>query len=297
MSTIDQKTEKAPATGMMRYWLVLLTFIRNSLVRDLSFRTNFVLQSISSMSWTVMNFGFFKIIFSHTSSIGRDTGWGEHEFFVFLSTTWIVNSIVQAFFMPNAEEFSEMIRKGNLDFALLKPIDTQFLISFPKVAWPSLANLVMGIVLLIYSLMQLSNQSENPLVIPWWSPLVYIFYIGCGIGILYSVMIAMASTSIWLGRNQNLYTFWFYITNFYRQPMEIYQRGFGWGLWGVFTFAIPILVVANIPARILAQPLRPGWQWWEWGLAIFTVAATCFSLVLSRWVFKKALLGYRSASS
>ena len=38
-----------------------------------------------------------------------------------------VNSIVQTFFMPNAEEFSELIRTGGLDFALLKPIDTQFL--------------------------------------------------------------------------------------------------------------------------------------------------------------------------
>ena len=34
--------------------------------------------------------------------------------------------------MPNAEEFSELIRTGGLDFALLKPIDTQFLISFRK---------------------------------------------------------------------------------------------------------------------------------------------------------------------
>ena len=37
--------------------------------------------------------------------------------------------------MPNAEEFSELIRTGGLDFALLKPIDTQFLISFRKVDW------------------------------------------------------------------------------------------------------------------------------------------------------------------
>ena len=34
--------------------------------------------------------------------------------------------------MPNCEEFSELIRTGGLDFALLKPIDTQFLISLHK---------------------------------------------------------------------------------------------------------------------------------------------------------------------
>ena len=39
---------------------------------------------------------------------------------------------------------------------------------------------------------------------------------------MYSLMIILAAASIWLGRNQTLYDFWFYITNFSRYPMEIY---------------------------------------------------------------------------
>ena len=127
------------------YLRVFLTFTRNSLVRDMTFRTNFVLQCISSMSWTLMNLGFYMIIFHHLDdqSLVEGAGWQQYEFFVFLATTWIVFSLVQAFFMPNAHEFSELIRTGNLDFALLNPIDTQFLISFTKVDWSALANFVM----------------------------------------------------------------------------------------------------------------------------------------------------------
>ena len=45
-------------------------------------------------------------------------------------------------------------------------------------------------------------------------------------------MIVLAATSIWLGRNQSLYDFWFYITNFSRYPMEIYERPVGgWIRW------------------------------------------------------------------
>ena len=264
----------------------------------MTFRANFLLQCISSVSWTLMNLGFYIIIFQHTSTIGRDTGWGPHEFFIFLATTWIVNSLVQAFFMPNANEFSELIRTGNLDFALLKPIDTQFLISFTKVEWSSLANFCMGTGLLVYALWKLTTASEHPLQIHTFVILLYLFYLGCGIAILYSVMISLSATSIWLGRNQTLYNFWFYITNFYRHPMEIYQRGFwGWGLWGAFTFVLPILVVVNIPARLLAEPLRPTQDPWLWGLALFTCFATLVSLSASRWVFTRALLSYRSASS
>jgi ABC-2 type transport system permease protein len=121
----------------------------------------------------------------------------------------------------------------------------------------------------------------------------YPLYIVLGVLILYSVMIALAATSIWLGRNQSLYNFWFYITNFSRYPMEIYNGDIGDWLRRFFTFIIPILVVINVPARMMAKPLRPEY----WHLALFAFAATVVALAGSRWVFKKALVAYRSASS
>ena len=143
------------------YLKVFLTFARNSLVRDMSFRFNFILTCFASVSWALMNFLLFKIIYQHTDSIGVDTGWHENEFFIFLGTIWIINSLIQTFFMANAEEFSEMIRTGNLDFALLKPIDTQFLISFPRINWAQIPNGLLGLSLVIYSLRELMNDSEK----------------------------------------------------------------------------------------------------------------------------------------
>lgn len=284
-----------------RYAKVFLTFARNSLVRDLSFRTNFILQCVTSMSWAMMNWAFFKIIFGQEGSIsiGSGTGWNESEFFIFLGTVWIINSIVQTFFMPNAQEFSELIRTGNLDFALLKPIDTQFLISFPKLNWASLANFFLGIAVVVYYTASLMRQANNPLTITPLNVLLYTIFILAGVMIMYSVMIALASTSVWLGRNQNLYMIWFYLTNFYRYPMEIYQRGsIGWGLWGFFTFVIPVLVVANVPARTLAQPLRASsGGWWENWLVLLLFVMAGVSLLVSRRVFRWALSSYRSASS
>jgi ABC-2 type transport system permease protein len=59
---------------------------------------------------------------------------------------------------------------------------------------------------------------------------------------------------------------------------------------------VPILVVINVPATILAKPLTAnnGERMW---LAAFAVLATLASLAASRWVFQRALLSYRSASS
>lgn len=278
------------------YVKVFLTFARNSLVRDMMFRANFLIEAVSSLSWAVMNIGFYWVVFEHTTSIGAETGWGKYEFFVFMGTTWIINSIVQAFFMPNSQEFSELIRTGGLDFAMLKPIDTQFLISLRKVSWSSLSNLLLGVVILIISLNQLAGRAEDPWQLRPEMIVLYPLYIACGVAILYSLMICLAATSVWLGRNQTLYDFWFYITNFSRYPMEIYAKGWGIPLLVVFTFIIPVLVVVNVPARLLAEPLSPRANW-EWPLAVFTIFAAAASIWGSRWVFKRALLSYRSASS
>jgi ABC-2 type transport system permease protein len=267
------------------YAMVLWTFARNSLVRDMTFRTNFVIQLISSISWMLMNLGFYLLVYAYTDSIA---GWSKYEFFVFIATTMFVNSLVQAFFMPNIEEFSELIRQGGLDFALLKPIDTQFLISLQRVAWSSFGNFFVAIALMLYSLSRLPSGS-----VMLTGVLLYPLYVLAGTLILYSVMIALAATSIWLGRNQSLYDFWFYITNFSRYPMQIYEGPWGTPLRQLFTFIIPILVVINVPAGLLAKPLEARY----WYLAVFTIGATVASLWLSRWVFQRALMSYRSASS
>ncbi|REJ68291.1 MAG: ABC transporter permease [Planctomycetota bacterium] len=276
------------------YRNVFFMFARNSLVRDMMFRGNFLIEAISAPSWTLMNQLFYNLIFIYTDSIGTNTGWGEYQFYVFFATTILVNSLVQAFFMRNFEEFSELIRTGNLDFALLKPIDTQFLISLHRVTWSAFANTLFGLGLLSYSVWQLSGQADSDWFLSPLTLLLYVGYVLCGVAILYSLMLVLSSTSIWLGRNQTLYNFWFYITNFSRYPMEIYGGSpVGTVLRLVFSFAIPILLAVNVPARWMAQPLKAG----NWLFALVAIVATVLSLLGSRWVFKRALLSYRSASS
>jgi len=283
--TVELTSRSAPVHPS--YWRVFLTFARNSLVRDMTFRGNFIIESVTSLSWMAMNLGYYLLIFQFTTTIGEGTGWGKFQFFAFLATTLFVNSIVQAFFMPNCEEFSELIRTGGLDFALLKPIDTQFLISLRKIDWSALSNFLFAAALLAYSL---ANLPEWPGLL---AMALYPLYLACGVAIMYSLMITLSATSVWLGRNQTLYDFWFYITNFSRYPMEIYRGSVGGPLRLFFTFIIPVLVVVNVPAQLLAKPLEAQ----SWPLAVFALFAAVASLWASRLIFRRAMLSYRSASS
>lgn len=274
------------------YLAVFWMFARNSLIRDMTFRTNYIIDVIFGLCWALMNLGFYTLVYRLMYADGDGAadiaGWSQYQFFVFIATTILVNSFVEGFFMANAEELSELTRTGGLDFALLKPIDTQFLVSLQRINWSAIPKLLLALALLAYSIPRIEGLTLHPIQF-----ILYPLYVVMGTLILYSVMIGLAATSIWLGRNQSLYDFWFYITNFSRYPMEIYEGSFGSPLRFVFTYLIPILVVINVPAATLAKPLSAT----NWPLAAFAVFATAASLAVSRWIFQRALMSYRSASS
>ncbi|HCK51598.1 MAG TPA: hypothetical protein DIC23_00175 [Planctomycetaceae bacterium] len=273
--------------GYRRVWL---TFVRNALIREMTFRGNFVITILTRALWFCSQVLLFKIIFSNVAHITE--GWTEYQYFAFMATGMLINALIETLFMPNAANFSELIRTGNLDFALLKPIDTQFLISFEKMDLAMLNQVVLAIGLLIYALSHLPSGTQ---VTPARVAL-YLVYILAGVTIFYSLMISLASTAIWFGRNQGLYDFWFYITVFARYPRSIYQTEPASVAGGVilfaFTFVLPILVAVTVPARVLLGTL--GNQSWLAGIAL---AAAVIGLVISRMIFTWSLRSYRSASS
>ena len=272
---------------MTRYLAIFLTFARACLVRDMTFRANFILECVTSLGWMSMNLAFYLLVFTYTPEIGKGTGWSKEPFFAFVATGLIINSVVQAFFMPSAEELTEMVRTGGLDAVLVQPLDAQFLLSLHRVDFSSLANGCVGLGLLAWAV---ARMDHTPPPVAW---LVYPLVVLCGIAILYGMVIMLAAATIHMGRNQSLYDFWFYLTNFSRYPAEIYAGPWGGPLRMLCTFVIPILLVVNVPARVIAQPFT-GESWLSVAAAVIAAIA---ALVVSRIVFQRALSRYRSASS
>jgi len=270
------------------YSRVLYTFFRNSLVREMTFRSNFLITVVTRAFWFAAQVTLFEIIYRNVNVIND---WNREQYFAFMATAMMINAIVETFFMPNCANFSELIRTGNLDFALLKPIDTQFLISFEKVDLANLTQLLLAGTLLGYALYRIGEPIALTAV------LMYLLLLAVGVTFLYSLMIALASTSIWFGRNQGLYDFWFYITVFARYPRSIYDGAdddrceTGESLQFAFSYVLPILLVVTVPARVLlSKALDPG-------LLPVLLIASVAGLVISRAIFRWSLGSYRSASS
>ena len=259
-------------------------FFRNSLVREMTFRSNFIITLITRVFWFTSQLVLFEIIFQNVSSIGD---WSRAEYFAFMATSMLINALIETFFMPNCANFSELIRSGKLDFVLVKPIDAQFLVSFEKVNLPNLNQALLALCLLGYSL------SNLPQPVTLVNGFFYILLVLMGVIFFYSLMLVMASTSVWFGRNQGLYDFWFYVTVFARYPMDVYSGSpLGEIVRFLFVYIIPILLVVTVPARTLVdKALNPSW------LMLITPVLTILSLFVARGIFFWSLKKYQSASS
>jgi ABC-2 type transport system permease protein len=112
----------------------------------------------------------------------------------------------------------------------------------------------------------------------------------CGCALSYSFLLMLSSTSVWFVRNQSLLEMWWLFMTLARYPRSIYQgrwaTPFGW----FFTFAMPVLLVVNVPAETMIKAF-------DWFFVAWMVVATGIMLAASRRFFRHALQSYRSASS
>ena len=271
-------------SAVHQYRRVFGTFFRNALVRETSFRSNFVITLVTRGFWFVVQVLLFDLIYRQVPTIND---WSREEYFGFMATVMLVNAIVETFFMPNCARFSDLIRTGDLDFALLKPIDTQFLVSLEKLELAMVSQMMFAVGLLGYSVLHVGRP------VPPMAVVLYVLLIVAAVTFFYSLMISLAATSIFFGRNQGLLDFWFYVTIFARYPSSIYSGSpTGEVVRFVFSYVLPILLVITVPARVLlGKTLEPSW------LAGLTLVAGAASFAVSRMVFHWSLRHYRSASS
>ena len=264
---------------MRRYIEIYSIMLRNSLIRDMSFKANFLLWMVVEVLWFCGQIVFFSIIFGNVDRIGDWTKW---EVVLLIGTHQIIAQLFQAFFFVNVANIPELVRMGKLDSVLVLPIDSQFAVSTRQFGLDSIINALLGAIVVIVSLSKLSIV-PNPL-----SVLLYVVALGFGVAVHYSIMLSLAAVSFWIVRAQGLVYGYFNFLHIARYPDVIFPRVFRF----IFGWIIPVVIVANIPARLLIKPLgHPGL------LMLHLVLAASIAFCLSRIFWRFALRHYSSASS
>jgi len=273
--------EAKRVNGPLRYARLLLAFARVGMIREMTFRGNFLIKVLVEALWLCFLLVFYRTVFANTS---RVADWTEPEYLFFLGCYFTLEGLMETLFLTNCNEFAELVRTGDLDFYLLRPIDEQFLITCRYIEWSTVPNLAMGVGLMAFALIRMG----------WvFDPLqgsLFVLLFGCGVAITYSFLVFLTSLSVWMMRNQSLYELWWLFTSLMRYPKEIFAGTWFAPVSWFFTFIIPILIIVNVPARGMVKVFEPG-------LVVFTFAATIILLWGSRAFFRYALQKYRSASS
>lgn len=264
---------------MRRYIEIYSIMLRNSLIREMSFKANFVLWMVVEVLWFCGQIVFFSIIFGQVDRIGDWTKW---EVVLLVGTHQIIAQLFQAFFFVNVANIPELVRTGKLDSLLVLPVDSQFAVSTKQFGLDSVINAALGGVVVVFSLAQLGIV-PSPMSI-----LLYLIALMFGVAVHYSIMLSLAAVSFWIVRAQGLVYGYFNFLNIARYPDVIYPRLFRF----IFGWIIPVVIIANIPARLLIKSL--GQPYW---LMFHLVVASTIVFWLSRVFWRFALRHYSSASS
>src|SRR5438045_4202327 len=180
---------------MRRYLEIWGIMLRNSLIRELSFKANFILWMMVEVLWFCGQIIFFSIIFGQVDRIGD---WSKWEVVLLVGTHQIIAQLFQAFFFVNVANIPELVRTGKLDSLLVLPLDSQFAVSTKQFGLDSVINAIVGGVVVVISLTRLGIVPQ-PLHI-----LFYLVAIGFGIAIHYSIMLNLAAVSFWIVRAQGV---------------------------------------------------------------------------------------------
>ncbi|MBV9672449.1 MAG: ABC-2 family transporter protein, partial [Verrucomicrobia bacterium] len=220
-----------------KYLAVYSIMVRNSLVREMNFKLNFVLWMVVDSLWFVGQLAFIEVLFNQVGQIGDWTKW---QMVLLVGTHQIISQLFQTFCYTNLTNLPELVRTGKLDFYLLQPIDGQFLTSFRHFNLDCLVNASVGTATVIYSLYRLH-------VVPGLGHIVlYLAAILLGITIHYAIMFGLATVSFWTVKAQGLIWGYYNVIGLARYPDVVFK-----GLVRLFfSWVLPVIVVSNVPARI-----------------------------------------------
>jgi ABC-2 type transport system permease protein len=263
---------------LRRYAGIYLALWKNSVTRETMFKANFLMWIVVESLWLALQLCFIGVLYLHTDAIGTWTKW---QVVLLIGASHFIQQLFQAFFLINCTNLSELVRSGKLDFLLLLPANTRFIVSLRQMDLGAFVNAVTALAVVGYAARQLQLAPSVAQIAG---------FLGlCALGILvhYSLMFMLAAISFWTVRAQGIVWGYYNLFQIARMPDEAFQGLFK----AVFTFALPMLLVSNVPARVLTDKLE--------SLALPAIllgmAVACW--LVSQWFWRLSLRRYTSASS
>jgi ABC-2 type transport system permease protein len=256
---------------------LLSAFLKVNIQMSLAYRADTVVNILLNLMWLGWELLSLNIIFNNTDTIG---GWGFGELIALLGVFRLVNTLMIALIWPNTEKFNQSIRDGSMDYTLLQPINSMFLVTFSRITVWRIWDLVLAIVLILIGV-NMSGDITTPLQI-----LTFILLTVSGAIVIYSLWIVLISLTFWFTKFDNNVTILHALLDAGRYPVTVYPA---W-LRIIVTFVIPVAVATTVPLQALRGDL-------DIGRILMYMAIGVASFLIASRVWKAGLKQYSGASS
>ena len=226
---------------LLRYLRLYACFLRFSFSRAMEFRVDFFFRIFMDLFFYLVNIGFYKIIYLHTTQLG---GWREDEVMVFVGCFLMLDALSMTILANNLYMLPFLINRGDLDYTLVRPVSPLFMLSFRDFAANSFVNLLMATGLLGFFLW----QYQGPVTAGGVGLLILALLLG--FLLRYLLRILTIVPIFWWHQGRGLEMVFWHMTRFIERPDRIYT---GWARL-LLTSVLPFALMASYPARFFLEP-------------------------------------------
>lgn len=260
---------------MNHYWNVYKKFVSTSVSVETSFRTSFVLLIFMDLFFFFSSVGSVSFIYDHVANIGP---WQKDQLLFFLTFMLMIDNLHMMIFSQSFWEFSFHIKTGQLDYVILKPMNTIFSVFFRHFRASSLFNTPLFLGFLIHYGIKVDLSFVDWLMMP--------LFITLGLTLLVLIEFILSTSMFWLTDGIGINFLRMQMQQLARWPNFIYQ-GF---IRKVLTVLLPVLLIGSGPVHFLLDKN-------QWQLLATMVIVILILVFILNWIWKIGLRNYDSASS
>jgi len=260
-----------------RYLKLLGIQFRASAAAAMQYRLEFLVQGALSIFWSTWSIVPVLVLFGHRPLLA---GWSFEEALVVVGWFLLMKGVLEGAVNPSLASVVEHIRKGTLDFVLLKPADAQFLVSTAKFAPWRIVDVAAGIAVFAVAFHRLGR---------WPTPgavAAALLLLACATWTLYSLWILVVSAAFYVVKVDNLSYLFSSIFDAARWPVGVFR-----GAWRIaFTVVVPLALMTTYPAEALLGRLALS-------TGVAALLGSVAFAALARLLWLRSLGRYTSASS
>ncbi|HEU5287511.1 MAG TPA: ABC-2 family transporter protein [Candidatus Limnocylindria bacterium] len=262
---------------MLRYLRVFRLFAISEFQFEAEYRWNFLLVLFEISLVVGTSVAAVLVMFGHTTTLN---GWTLPQMLVLLGVYYLVQGASNLVFEPSFERLMEHVRVGTLDFHLLKPLNTQFLVSTRHMQMARIPDFLLGFLILAIGLAQM-GETATPA-----SALLFALALLCGLALVYSLLLVLVTLSFWFVRVDNLLTIFWSFLDAGRFPVDVYPA---W-LRVTLSTVVPIGIAVTAPSQAIASKIGAP-------EVALLAAGTVVAFVVASAFWRLGLRNYTGASA